>query len=92
MNARSLTDLDLRGLTIGTAIGVAFGARVNLYADARQTTLTTLPNIHCLASPRRQLSPGWMIRLPSAGIGLWRCLSAARPEGGEEHGDSHVAI
>lgn len=33
-----------------------------------------------------------MIRLPSAGIGLWRCLSAARPEGGEEHGDSHVAI
>jgi hypothetical protein len=28
-----------------------------------------------------------MISLPSAGIGLCRFLGAARPKGGEEHGD-----
>jgi len=38
--ADRLTDLDLRGLTVGAARVLAFGAGVSLYANSRQTTLT----------------------------------------------------
>ena len=40
MNTRTLTDLDLRGLTVRASRVLALGTRVNLYVNSRQATLT----------------------------------------------------